>query len=225
MKAIGYVRVSTDAQVERGVSLEMQEEKLRAYASLLDLNLIEIIHDDGISAKSVGKRPGMQRALKMLTTGEVRHLVIFKLDRAFRNAREALEVAEMLQKNGFGLHSATERIDTTSSHGKLFYTMLAAMAEWERNVISERTAAALQSKKLRGERVGEIPFGYALDTDGVHLMPDAQEQRIIARIRELKGRGHSFRQIAAELNRDGYTTKKGAAWTHRQVSRIYREAA
>ena len=221
MKAIGYVRVSTDAQVERGVSLEMQEEKLRAYASLLDLNLIEIIHDDGISAKSVGKRPGMQRALKMLTTGEVRHLVIFKLDRAFRNAREALEVAEMLQKKGLGLHSATERIDTTSSHGKLFYTMLAAMAEWERNVISERTAAAMQSMKQNKQKISaQAPYGFRYE-EGI-AVPDEYEQDCLAELRSLRGRdpNRSLHGLGRDLEDSGFVNRNDERFHASAIKRM-----
>jgi DNA invertase Pin-like site-specific DNA recombinase len=121
--------------------------------------------------------------------------------------------------------SISEKLDTTSAMGEFFFTLMASLAQMERRLIGERTAEALQSKKGRNERVGEVPFGYHLAADGMHLVPDQAEQSIIGRIVALKGKGYSFRQIAADLNQDGLQTKKGRTWTHVQVSQIYARAA
>ncbi len=225
MRAVGYVRVSTEEQSREGVSLDMQIAKIRAYAELNDIDLLGIKEDAGISAKNITGRPGFQDALNMVYSGEADALVVWKLDRAFRSTQDALSVAEKLNKAGRALVSICEKLDTTSAIGEFFFCLMASLAQMERKIIGERTASALQSKRAKGERVGEIPFGYTLADDGVHLVEDATEQEIIERIHALKAKGHSFRQIAAELNREGYVTKKRCAWTHRQVSRILKEAA
>lgn len=225
MKAVGYRRVSSEEQSKEGVSLDMQAAKIRAYCELNDLDLVAIKEDAGISAKNITGRPGFQEALNMVYSGEADALVVWKLDRAFRSTQDALCVAEKLNKQGKALVSICEKLDTTSAIGEFFFTLMASLAQMERRLIGERTAAALQSKKAKGERVGEIPFGFRLADDGIHLEDDPTEQEIIEKIRALKAKRHSFRQIAEELNRDGYVTKKGKTWTHKQVSRVLKEAA
>ncbi len=225
MRAIGYIRVSSDEQVREGVSLTMQVSKIKSYCDLNDLDLMDIREDAGISAKNISGRPGFQEALNMVYSGEADALVVWKLDRAFRSTQDALSVAEKLNKAGRALVSICEKLDTTSAVGEFFFTLMASLAQMERRLIGERTAAALQSKKAKGERVGEIPFGYALADDGVHLVEDATEQEIIQRVHSLKADGFSLRAIARELNRDGYKTKKGHDWNAMQISRILKRAA
>jgi site-specific DNA recombinase len=225
MKVIGYCRVSSEDQAREGVSLAMQADKIRAYCALNDLALVEIIEDAGLSAKSITGRPGFQRALSMVFSGEVDGLVVWKLDRAFRSTTDALSTAEKLNKKGRALISINERLDTSSAVGEFFFSLLASLAQMERKLVGERTKAALLSKKGRGERVGQLPLGYALADDGVHLQEDAAEQAIISRIRTLKADGLSCRRIAETLNGEGGTTKEGKAWTHVQVSRLIKLAA
>jgi len=203
----------------------MQRLKIRAYCELNDLALVDIIEDAGISAKNISGRPGFQKALDMIYQGQADGLICWKLDRAFRSTTDALAVAENLNKRGKALISISEKLDTSSAIDEFFYSLMASLAQMERKLIGERTRAALQSKKANGERVGEVPFGYTVALDGKHLEEDAQEQEVIGRIHSLKALGYSFRGIAADLNRDGYKTKKGAAWTHRQVAMIYQRAA
>jgi DNA invertase Pin-like site-specific DNA recombinase len=225
MKAVGYIRVSTEEQSREGVSLDMQVVKIKAYCELNDMILVDIKEDAGISAKNITGRPGFQEALNMLYSGEADALVVWKLDRAFRSTQDALSVAEKLNKQGKALVSICEKLDTTSAIGEFFFTLMASLAQMERKLIGERTTAALQSKKAKGERVGEIPFGYALADDGIHLEEDATEQEIISRIHSLKVDSYSLRAIARELNRDGYTTKKGCDWNAMQIGRILKRAA
>ena len=143
---IGYIRCSTTGQATEGVTLEAQTRKIRAYCDLNDLNLVEIIEDAGLSGKSISGRPGIQRVLELVSSKKIQNVVIFKLDRLARNLKEACEISELMQKKGCNLHSISEKIDTGSATGKLFYHMISAMAEWERGVISERTVTALSLK-------------------------------------------------------------------------------
>jgi site-specific DNA recombinase len=163
--ALGHIRVSTGEQAQEGISLEMQAAKIRAYCELNDLALTEIIEDAGISAKNMTGRPGFQKALAAVFSGQADELVVYKLDRAFRSTRDALDVAEALNKKAKGLHSITEKLDTTSAIGEFFFTLMASLAQMERKLIGERTAAAL----ARSGRTAKRPEDNAL-TDSAPLM-------------------------------------------------------
>lgn len=165
-RTVGCARVSTPGQVEEGYSLEAQRKKIMAYCELHDMRLIEIIEDAGFSGKSIAGRPGIQRVLALVKPGKVDNVVILKLDRLARNVKEAVEIADLLQKKGVALHSITERLDTGSSSGRLFYNILSAMSQWEREVIAERTRSALAVKRDKGERMSRhVPYGYAVDSE------------------------------------------------------------
>lgn len=117
--------------------------------------------------------------------------------------------------------SLTESIDTTSAAGKMIFRMLAVLAEFERDLVSERTRAALAHKARRGERTGDIPYGWSLAGDGVRLVEIPTEQAIIGEIRARRAAGATLRQIAEELSGRGVPTKKGnARWTHQAVASI-----
>jgi DNA invertase Pin-like site-specific DNA recombinase len=221
MRVIGYVRVSSEEQSKEGVSLTMQAEKIHAYCGLNDLELVEIIEDAGISAKNITGRPGFQKALDLIFSGQAEGLVVWKLDRAFRSTQDALSTAEKLTKKKKALISINEKLDTASAIGGFFFTLMASLAEMERKLVGERTTAALQSKKSKGERVGRIPFGYFLDTDGVHLHPDPEEQATLSVIRDLQSEGATLRGIARKLNDQGRKTKENRSWTHVQIRNIF----
>ena len=115
----------------------------------------------------------------------------------------------------------SERLDTTNAAGKMVFRMLAVLAEFERDLVSERTAAALHFKRQSKELVGNIPFGYDLAPDGIHLLQNELEQGAIREIKKLRAAGYSYRQIADEINRRGIKTKKGKAeWKHTAIKRI-----
>jgi site-specific DNA recombinase len=150
IKAIGYIRVSTDEQAKEGVSLENQEEKIRDYCKLKDFEILEIIQDAGISAKNL-KRPGAQKVLEMARNKMIDAVIVYKLDRMFRSTVDALETTSQFDKWGVSFHSIQEALDTKSAMGKFFFTLTAALAEMEREIIGERTKDVLQRKKANGE--------------------------------------------------------------------------
>lgn len=138
---IGYARVSTDDQ-----RLDLQLAAL-AGAGVRD--------DDVWSDKASGlrsDRPGLAGALKACRRGDV--LVVWRLDRLARSTAELLKIGERLQAAGVGLRSLTEHLDTSTATGKLIFTVIAAMAEFERNLISERTRAGMKAARDRGRRGG-----------------------------------------------------------------------
>ncbi|WP_031494898.1 recombinase family protein [Bryobacter aggregatus] len=217
MKVIGYIRVSTDKQADKGVSLEAQEAKIRAMAAVQDLEVSEIIVDGGESAKSLS-RPGMDRLLSIVDRGEVDCVIIAKLDRLTRSVKDLATLLERFQKRNVGLVSVSESLDTKSAAGRLVLNIMVSVSQWEREVIGERTRDAMRHKKLKGERIGAIPFGSRLAADGKHLEEDEREQAMLQRIRNLKAAGLSLRAIAAELNSQGFRTRKGTAWQHTFVA-------
>lgn len=218
MKAIGYIRVSTEEQAEHGVSLDAQRAKIHAYCTLNDIELVSIFEDAGISGKRSDNRPALQSALNTLRTGGASALIVCKLDRLARNTIDALTIADTLDKKGLALHSIAEKLDTQSAIGRFFFTLTASLAEMERRQIGERTRAAMNHKRSKREFCGgDVPFGFKLENGRV--IEDAQEQEIISLIDSLKLDGFSWSAIARELNARGVTTKRGSSWQAVQVQR------
>jgi len=217
MKAIGYVRVSTDDQANNGVSLDNQRAKISSYANLKGFDLIEIIEDAGISAKNL-KRPGVQCVLDMAKSKQVDAVIVYKLDRMFRNTIDALETTQKFDRWGVSFHSINETLDTRSAMGKFFFTIMAGIAEMERGIIGERTKQALDHKKANGEKLGgTVPFGYFLRSG--KLIPNRHEQSIISLIHDLKNKNYSLRSICRSLEKKGYLTKTGnKIWNPKTVS-------
>ena len=128
-------------------------------------------------------------------------------------------------RSGADLVSLSEKIDTTTAAGKMVFRMLAVMAEFERDQVSERTRFAMSHKKSKGERVGNIPFGFDLALDGVTLVENAQELQAIATMRKLRGLGWSYRKIAIEVGNIGFVTKQGSeTWAHTTIQSILRRS-
>jgi DNA invertase Pin-like site-specific DNA recombinase len=221
MKAIGYVRVSTDRQAEQGVSLEAQEAKIRAMATVQGAELSEVIVDGGESAKNLN-RPGLQRLLTLVDSGRVEGVII-KLDRLTRSVKDLCSLLELFEKRGLALISVAESLDTGSAAGRLVITIMAAVSQWEREAIGERTRDALRHKRTSGERVGNIRFGFRLSPDGKHVEPDPGEQGVLTEIRHLRQSGHTMRGIAAALNRKSLHTRRGSAWRLEHVARIIKQ--
>jgi len=232
MKAIGYIRVSTEEQAAEGVSLDAQRAKLEAYATLRGLELTEVVVDAGVSAgKPLESRKGGAELLRALRRrkGAPRAVVALKLDRLFRNAGDCLATVAAWDRRGVALHLLDlggSTLDTSSAMGRFFLTVMAGAAELERNLTRERTADALAHKKARGERVGQVPFGY--QADGAELVEDPGEQKTIAAIVELHRHGLSLRAIVDELNDTPELKPRGKRWhltTIRRILAVRSEAA
>jgi len=217
IKAIGYIRVSTDEQAKEGVSLENQEQKIRDYCKLKDFEIIEIIQDAGISAKNL-RRPGVQKVLEMAQEKMINAVVVYKLDRIFRSTVDALETTKQFDKWNVSFHSIEETIDTKSAMGKFFFTLTAALAELEREIVGERTRDILQRKKANGEVYGNVPFGYK-KFKGKLLNNDA-EQKIVHAVLGMRKKGLNYSMISRELNQAGFKTKKGNRWHPQTVKNV-----
>jgi DNA invertase Pin-like site-specific DNA recombinase len=219
MKTVGYVRVSTDRQADQGVSLDAQAEKIRAMAVVHGAELLDIIVDGGESAKSL-KRPGMAKLLAMVDAGKVQTVIIAKLDRLTRSVRDLCELLERFERRGVALVSVAESLDTGSAAGRLVLNIMAAVSQWEREAIGERTRDALRHKRSIGERVGNIAYGSRLADDGVHVEDDPGERAVLGEIRRLRDQGGTMRGIAAELNHRAFRTRRGTDWRLESVARV-----
>lgn len=216
---IGYIRVSTEKQADKGVSLEAQEAKIRAMAAVQDLEICEFITDGGESAKSLS-RPGMERLLALVDRGEVGTVIIAKLDRLTRSVKDLATLLERFQKRNVGLVSVSESLDTKSAAGRLVLNIMCAVSQWEREAIGERTREAMRHKRAKGERVGTVPFGFKLSRDGRNLEPNEEERQVLTAIRSMRSEGCTFREVAAKLNADGMRTRTGGAWIYTSVAKL-----
>src|ERR1039458_550763 len=193
MRAIGYIRVSTDKQADRGVSLDAQSEKVRAMAVVQGAELVDVIVDAGESAKSLS-RPGMARLLFLVDTGAVDTVIIAKLDRLTRSVKDLAELLERLTKRGVSLVSVAESLDTASAAGRLVLNIMTAVSQWEREAIGERTRDAMRHKRSEERRVGNIAYGCRLSDDGVHVEDDPGDRAVLAEICRLRNSGTTQRR-------------------------------
>lgn len=224
MRAIGYVRVSTEKQADAGVSLDAQSERVKAMAVVQGAKLLEVIVDAGASAKSL-HRPGMARMLALVDARAVDVVIIAKLDRLTRSVADLAELLKRFERAGVALVSVADALDTGSAAGRLVLNIMVSVSQWEREAIGERTREALRHKKAAGECVGTVPYGYRVGTDGKSLLLCPVEQAIVSRIRELRRQGLTTRLIATTLNREGYQTRRATAWRFQYVSEILKAPA
>ncbi len=223
--ATAYIRVSTEGQATDGVSLEAQQARIAAYCLANDVTLGKVFVDAGVSGKRADNRPQLQAALDDVCEN-AGILIVYSLSRLARSTKDTIAISERLDKAGADLVSLSEKLDTTSAAGKMVFRMMAVLAEFERDQVSERTTAAMAHKKSKGERVGKIPFGFDLAEDGVTLVENANELRAIELIRSLRSQGYSLRDIATELDSAEIPTKDGKPkWSHTTVKSILNRAA
>lgn len=218
-KTVAYVRVSTEKQSEHGHSLEAQEAKLKAYAELYDLQLVELVVDAGVSAKTLN-RPGLQKVLGMLKDGKAEAVLVLNLSRLTRSVRDLGELVETYFATGkSALLSVSEQIDTRSAAGRLVLNVLASVSQWEREAIGERTRGVLQHMKAEGRRVGgKVRYGFE-DVDG-KLVPVESEQRVIRTAQQLRSQGRSYSWVAGKLNALGFVSRAGTGFHAAQVQKM-----
>jgi site-specific DNA recombinase len=232
LKVVGYARVSREELDREGISMGAQRARLDSYAALYDLDLVEVVPDDGVSARTM-KRPGLERVLGMLDARTVEGLVVVKLDRLTRSLRDWSDLIHRYfgEKKGLKLFSVNEQLDGRTATGRMRTNFFVMIAEWEREVIAERTSDALQHKIRTGSRCGNLKFGFDVDPGGqtnkrgvpIDLVENPAEQHVIGLIRGFAAAGRSDRAIADLLNAALVPTKTGKGpWQHSAVTRIRR---
>lgn len=210
MKAVGYVRVSTDEQAREGISLDNQVEKVKAFCKAKDWELVDIIADEGRSGKDLN-RPGIQQVIRGCKKKAFGVLIVCKLDRLTRNVRDlGYLIQDVFEKNGVGFSSIADNFDTTTANGKLVLNVLGSVAQWEREIISERTREALHFKREKRELYGMVPLGF--DLEGDRLIPNPKELDTVKYVKSLREKRLSLQKIANRLNLEGIKTKLGGRW-------------
>ena len=220
-QAWGYVRVSTEGQATEGVSIDMQRTRIAAHCVAAGLELGGLLVDEGASGKTLD-RPKFAELLTKVRAGEVSHVIVYKLDRLTRRTRDLLALVEdELKTRGVALVSLSEAIDTASPAGVMVLTMLGALAQMERELIAERTRAALAHKRSRGDRLGTTPLGFHTPEAGAAMEPVAAGLASVAHIVTRRASGVPYRTIAAELIAAGHATKRGGTWDPATVRKLW----
>lgn len=195
--ALAYCRVSTLDQAEFGASLDAQESTLRAEAERRGWD-VEVIREEGKSAKSIKGRPLLMDALDRLDRGGADVLLAVRLDRVSRSVVDFSGLMERAQRRGWALTFTATAIDTTDPSGRFSAHIHIAAAEFERALISVRTREGMAQRKAEGATFGRVVDPAFLPT----------YRRIIA----MHESGASLNGIARTLNAEGIPTAKGGSW-------------
>lgn len=216
MRAAGYVRVSTGRQATEGWSLGEQEARVRAYVEAKGWDLVEVFVEAGVSGRR-DDRPELGRLLARLD--ELDAVLVPKLDRLGRTTSHLFEVLGRLERAGVVFVSVGESIDTSSAHGRLTRTLLAGVAEFESDRMSERIRDGVAARMREGRwHGGAPPYGYRA-VDG-ELVVDFEQARVVARVFERFLEGATQSQIARELTRRGVPAARGGGWEQRRIGKL-----
>jgi site-specific DNA recombinase len=218
-KRVGiWIRVSTEDQA-KGDSPEIHEARARAYATAKGWTVVELYDLAGLkgwSGKTIKDHPLCRKMLADIKRGHVSGLIFSKLARLARNTRELLELADEFRLLNADLISLHENIDTSTPSGRFFFTLLAAMGQWEREETTDRIKASFATRAKLGKLLNRnVPYGYKVDDGEMVLHPDEAPIRLQAYEWFL---AHRRKQTVARLlNEKGYRTRKNCLWKHTQI--------
>lgn len=216
-RVAGYIRVSTEEQAEEGYSLDAQRENILRFCDQHHYELVDVYADEGISGKTIEKRPGIKCLMADASKNKFDLVVVWKLTRLGRSIKNVLGIAELLFANNVEFRSISENFDISTSTGRLMFQMLGVFGEFERNQISENVSMAMTSLVKHKKRfAGGRMLGYvsAVDENGVKILQVEPNEAEIVRLifgQYLQGKG--YRAIANFLNKQGYQTVKGNSFT------------
>lgn len=208
MRAIGYCRVSTDEQGDSGLGLAAQKETIQREVQRRGWDF-ETMYGDIASGKSLRGRNDFSAALQILAAGEADVLVVAKLDRLSRSVSDFAAILHQSQAEGWALNVCDLGVDTTTPSGKMVAQIMMVLAEWEREMIGERTRAALKAAKAKGTSLGRKP----------NVTPETRRL-----IRVMRQAGESWAGIAAALEAEGIPTAQGGRWHAATVRKIHQTA-
>jgi len=208
--ALLYARVSTQIQVNDGVSLEIQERSLRAAAGLAGFHDMELVREEGRSGKSISGRPALTESLRRLDAGEAHALFVTRIDRLARSTKDFLSIVDRANTNGWRIVMLDLNLDTLTYQGRFVVTIMSALAEMERAIIAERQKDVHKDRRDRGIKWG-VDMGPMNKTS----------QEIKDYIAKLRAAGMSYAKIADRLNAEDVPTQNGRRWYATTVKNIY----
>lgn len=221
-KNIGiWVRVSTEIQVQ-DESPEHHEKRARLYAEAKGWNVVTVYRLDALSGKSIMEYSETKRMLKDIEQGTITGIIFSKLARLARNTKELLDISEIFRDCNADLISLAEAIDTSSPAGRLFFTVIAAMAQWEREEIADRVAKSVPIRAMMGKQLGgQASLGYRWENN--QLIIEESEATARKMVYELFKKLKRIKATASELNNLGYRTRGGGKFTGTTVERLIKD--
>ena len=195
LRLLGYMRVSTAEQAESGLGLAAQETSIVETAKARGFILVDVVRDEGESGKTL-ERPGLERALRTIAAGDADGLMVAKLDRLSRSVVDFGLLLEWFDDAGATLVALDLGVDTSTPGGRLVANVIAAVAEWERDTIADRTRAGLAALRAQGKPTGRPAV--------------ADRPELAARIQSMRANGLTLQAIADQLNDEGIPTARGA---------------
>jgi site-specific DNA recombinase len=220
LRAAVYARTSSTSR-EHGYSLDAQVDRSVDHCQTLGWTVSFIYRDEAVSGKDTD-RPMFQKMLSMAKKQAFDVIVFWKLDRFSRSLMHAVQLESKLRDHDVYLYSVTEQIDTTSATGRFNFRNLASAAEFERDMIKQRTQIGLNG--LAEEHKwpnNNPPLGYSLTSEN-RLSVDEKESNLVTDIFELYIELRSMPDVASQLNQRGHRTTDGGEWTPRAVGDVLR---
>lgn len=185
-----YVRVSTDKQSEKGISLEAQTERIAAHAKYLGFSEVKQYLDVGSARKM--ERSSFKSLFEDIENGLVDHLIIYRLDRLTRSIADLNKIVDFLEKNNCTLHSVTEQLDTSSANGRMVINIIGTIAQWESDITAERVRENMQHLASQGRWMMAVPYGYKLGEDKrLEIIPEERDV-ILETVDLIITKGYSF---------------------------------
>ena len=209
-KVIGYVRVSSLVQKEKGNSIPNQISKIKSYCKLNEYELIDILSDDGISGMRKSKRKDYLKLIDIISNKDIDGVVVNDLSRIGRKMSDVVEFIDSMKKKNIEFHTIKEGINNDSNVGGLIINILSSINQFEVEMLRNRISEVKQYKKSNNLVYGNLIFGKT--KDGERLIDNVDELKVIKYMKNLRKRGYSYFKISDRLNQRNIKSKNGNQW-------------